>query len=213
MRVEDADQLYVAGHDEHPVNPLQAINFAPEPIYEPGEPQERLFVSMMLELVGALSPWNNKGWRACGRALWRGRQHRFCRERGKRVYVPTGSQHGWAGRLGCSVRYLDQLLRIARAAGFVDVWQMPKKQAKSGQAGRKWGYAVFSYLQELPEQVTRRLRRRRREDASPARAETAPSRLRAAAAPAPERGAQAGQYDGQAAQILAALRSPSRAPP
>lgn len=191
VRLGDVGRLVVHGPDEHPVDPEEAIAFASEPFLAPNCDQERRFVALMLAIVGTLLPYGRKERRSCGAALWRGRQHReYVNAKGefKRAAVPKRSAHGLAGKLGCSVRYVDQLLRVARAAGFCHVWQMPKKVAKPGQAGKVYGYAVFRWVQELPARVWTRLRNKFRPPPPPwASLPAVPKRGRDA--PAPEQGA------------------------
>lgn len=214
VRLEDAGRLHVAGHDEHPVPLADALPFAPEPILAPNTQQERWFLALMLIVTASLKPYGRNERRSCGRALWRGRQHRHvltAEGEPDRVYVPKESAGGLASRLGCSVRVVDQLFRIARAAGLLNVWQMPKKEAKAGQAGKRYGYAVVRALFELPLQLVRRLSGNRRPDVSPARAEVAPSEL-APAAPAPAGGGWTAEDEEYVAQLKRGLLGPSRAP-
>lgn len=223
IRVRDADRLYVAGPDEHPVHPDDAIPFEAEPIFPRNNPVEKRFTALLLLIVGTMTPYGKSELRSCGRALWRGRQHRQVITADgeiERVYVPARSQAGLAGLLGCSVRTVDLYLRIARAAGLVDVWQMPKSEAQPGQAGKKHGYAIFRWLGELPEALLRRLREAaalaalRKRDKSPAPGVT-PSKLTKTAppaAPAPAGGPMSPEDERTAAGWLTWLRGRSRAP-
>lgn len=196
--------------------PEDAIPFAAEPLLPPNSEHERRFTALMLLILGEVRPYGKSERRACGKALWRGKQHAFVLQADgsfEREYVPAGSQGGLAARLGCCVRWVDIYLRIARAARLVDVWQMPAKAAKIGQKGKKYGYAVFRWLTELPAELVARLRRNRRPDSSPAARETAPSKLAPAAAPAPAGARWTDEDEHLVGSMLERLRGPQRAPP
>lgn len=193
----DADDLYIAGPDRHPVPPERAHPFSPVPIHVENSQQEVWFFRLMLRIIRELVPSGRSEYRSCSSALWRGRQHRWRFQPDgdvKRSYVHKTSAAGLAGDLGCSVRVVDQLLRIARAARFVDVWQMPKKKAKPGQAGKIYGYAVFRWVQELPDKLLKQLRNKFHAPPPPWAAQpSVPDRRDAA--PAPAQGAWSAEDD------------------
>ncbi len=200
VRVRDTDDVFTP------------VVFEQEPVHEPGSAHEQLFFALMLivqrECIRA------KNLRSCSKRLWRGRRERFMfSPEGEldRVYVravgkdgKSGHQGGLAGRLGRSVRTIDRYLRIAKAAGFLNSWQVRGKKAleklPKHMKGRKHAYSMFQWLCAIPTAVIARTRQAERD----AEAETPRHELASAPTPA---------VNAVAARLLALVERDLEEPP
>lgn len=185
----------------------QPVTFEPERIHEAESMHARRFCALMLMILEECRA-GKAGIRASGRGLWRGRRdswHVDADGEYKRRYVRAGHQGGLAARLGVCVKEVDRYLRVAIAAGFVNVWQVKKGVDKLPKKlrGHKYAFATFQWLQELPRAVTDRLRGLRRAHET----ETPPAEL--ASAP---RQPEADSPEGFFASVLAGFNRPPRAP-
>lgn len=192
------------------------VRFAksPYPTTTARQAMERRFFALLLMILGEARGTQARAWT---KRLWRGRRERWevNPDDGelKRVYVSakrkdgtSGAQAGLAGRLGCSVREVDRYLQVARAAGIVGVWQGPTRERaeqKKGhfEGGRKYAFAVFQWLAELPVRVRDRIRGRQ----SALDRSEAPATHASASAPA-ESAAWGASYGGEAESALEALK-------
>lgn len=162
------------------------VDFSPTPLHPANTEHERRFCALMLMILDECRGKVGAP-RAFTKELWRGRAERFVvTEDGEveREYVravkngKSGHQGGLAGRLGCCVRTVDRYLRIARAAGFLRISQVKAKRGldklPKHLKGKKYSYAIFDWLTELPRAVIDRLTGRRSTAAREAARETAP---------------------------------------
>lgn len=191
------------------------VVFEREPVHAPNSAHERGFCALMLIVQRECIRARNL--RSCSKRLWRGKRERFVvDDEGdfKRVYVravgadgKSGHQGGLAARLGRSVKTVDRYLRIAKAAGFLNTWQVRGKKAleklPQSMKGKKFAYAVFQWLGPVARAVVDRVR------GSDRAAEVETPRVELATAPTPP-------VNAVAARLLALVDSdlarPSRPP-
>lgn len=139
--------------------------FASEPIHAPNGMAERRMFALLLMVLEQYTGRGDDPRRIWTKKLWRGRTERAeITPDGevKRRYVPVGKQGGLAARLGVCRREVDRYLRVLRAAGILQVWQKKKHVEKLPKElrGKKYAYAAFRWLVDLPQQVMDRVRGR-----------------------------------------------------
>lgn len=166
----------------------ECVRFQPEPVHKPNAELVRRFVGLMCIVLQESGAHPKGGYRAFTPNLWRGRaQREVVSPDGefRQVYVPVESQGGLAARLGCSVRMVDYLLRVARAAGFLTVRQVKAKRKVDKLPrhlrGRKYSYAIFYWAMELPRALWDRVRGAKKPEIPRAELASAPPRRESAA--------------------------------
>lgn len=122
-------------------------------------------------LLMVLEQTRSESGRTCTRALYRGRTHTrpFLDGDGvwRREYVPAGHTGGLAARLGCSVKTVERMAKVAEHFGIVKSWQAPKSMGEEYR-GHEWGYSVWQWLITIPRQVRQRLGAKKARQASQA---------------------------------------------
>lgn len=177
-----------------------AVTFLPDAQHEATAQHVRRFCALMLMILDECRVGPN-GVRAWGRALWRGRADYWELDADgelRRRYARAGHQGGLAARLGVCRKEVDRYLRVAMAAGLVNVWQKKTDVEKLPKQlrGKKHAFACFQWLQELPHQVHARLKGLASERQPQERPELEPS------APAPSADDSAAELFGSIAQRL-----------
>lgn len=110
------------------------------------------FCALLLMVLGETRDRRDKP-RVCTSRLYRGRTHTRPWLDGdgvvRRSYVRTGHTGGLAARLGCSVKTVERMCRVAHEAGILTTWQAPRSLGEQ-YTGERWGYTVWQWVSNIP---------------------------------------------------------------